>query len=485
MAELTPIPSAQRPAEPGYQPLSGYAVAAVVVAGLFAVVLVALVVVGLTSNRTPLTYQVLALAVAGIVLAVAGRSHIRNSEGTRTGLRLANGAWWVCVLGGAGFGAFLLANEFVLRAESKRKADAFFEALKAGKEQEAFEQYVLPVELRGRADPGTPDFETVYAPTGYPIFSAHKLLQAFRRNNGKVECEHIGSRDVGQEGEGFKATHSYRITVAEGVFVVQLKLVADEAKAGKPQWHIQAGQGLGITEPNWEHFSEFGRLVMEVEQEAGKVARDWMMDLTNARPGIAHLYLLPLAARDQAMAARHVAGYMAGAAMFAIPPPGGTDQEFDQLQKAGFFRRDAAGNSLSEQKASELRKQWMSPTLAPASPMRRGPLGGASAGIETFELTPSTATVTVQADLVLGRGGQQFVPVTIGIVCSDPGLISLLSAARDKGPSAQGDGTVSLRTLPPRDWRIAFFQTTMEQPPMPGPPGGDGAPGLHGGGPGS
>ena len=33
MAELTPIPAAQRPAEPGYQPLSGYAVAAVIVAG--------------------------------------------------------------------------------------------------------------------------------------------------------------------------------------------------------------------------------------------------------------------------------------------------------------------------------------------------------------------------------------------------------------------------------------------------------------------
>jgi hypothetical protein len=67
----------------------------------------------------------------------------------------------------------------------------------------------------------------------------------------------------------------------------------------------------------------------------------------------------------------------------------------------------------------------------------------------------------------------QHVPVTVGIVCSDPGLVSMLTAARDKGPGAKGDGTVSIRTLPPRDWRIAWFQTTMEPPPMPGPPGSD------------
>lgn len=473
MAELTPIPSAQRPAEPGYQPLSGYAVAAVVVAGLFAVVLVALVVVGLTSNRTPLTYQVLALAVAGVVLAVVGRSHIRNSEGTRTGVRLANGAWWVCVLGGAGFGAFLLANEFVLRAESKRKTEAFFEALKAGKEHEAFHDHVLPPELRGRADPGTPEFETVYTPAGYPIFGGHRLLQAFRRNGSTVQFDHIGSRDVGQEGEGFKATHSYRITVAEGVFVVQLKLVATEAKTGKPQWHIQAGQGFGITEPSWEYFSEYGRLVMETEQEAGDFARRWMMDVSSARPGLAHLYLVPLAEREKGTAVRHVAAYMAGGTVFAVPPAGGTDQEFDQLLKAGFFRKDAAGNALSGAKAAELRTQWSSPTIGPASAARRGPIAGASAELGSFAVSRDGVTVGVEADLVFGRGGMQYVPVTVGITCPDPALVALLTAARDKGPTAKADGSMSIRTLPPRDWRIAWFQTTMEQPPMQGPPGSE------------
>ena len=474
MAELTPIPAAQRPAEPGYQPLSGYAVAAAIVAGLFAVILVVLVGIGLYYRRTPLSVELLIVPLAGMVLAAVGRAHIRNSEGTRTGTSLANAALWICALGGAGFAAFLGANYLALEMESRRKADAFLESLKAGNAQEAFAEHVLPPELRGRADPGAPNFEEVYTPAGYPVFAGHRLVRAVRQNRESVEFEHVGARDVGQEGEGFKATHTYRVTVPEGVFVVQLKMVAAESKGGKPQWHIQGGAGLGITEPDWEYYSEYGRLVMEAEEEAGEFARRWMADLSNARPGIARLYLLPLAERESAMAARHGASFLGGAVAAAVPPPGGTDQEFDRLLRAGFFRRDAAGNPLSDSKVTDLRQSWKAPSLMPASPMRRGPAAGpAETGL--IELTPERVTVGVPADLVVGRMGES-APALIGVVCSDPALISLLSTAREKGAAAKYDGSVSLRSLPPRDWRIAWVETTMElpaKPPLPGAgPGG-------------
>ena len=101
MAELTPIPSAQRPADPGYQPVSGYAVGAAIAAAVFAVILVGVIGSALTTRRTPLTTWVLVLPALGWLLAVVGRSHIRNSEGTRTGLRLTAVAWWVCEIGRA------------------------------------------------------------------------------------------------------------------------------------------------------------------------------------------------------------------------------------------------------------------------------------------------------------------------------------------------------------------------------------------------
>src|SRR5262249_3163627 len=191
--------------------------------------------------RTPLSYELLLVPVTGLVLSIIARSHIRNSEGTRTGVGLANASWWVCMLGGAGFAAFLAANDVALRQESQRQSDAFFEALRAGRDEEAFDKYVLPPELRGRADPGTPEFEQIYSQVGYSGYRNHPVIYGFRENGGgAVLVEHVGAKDVGQEGEGFKATHKYRITLPEGVFTTQVKLVASEPRGGgRPQWHIE------------------------------------------------------------------------------------------------------------------------------------------------------------------------------------------------------------------------------------------------------
>jgi hypothetical protein len=479
VAELTPIPAAQRPAEPGYQPLSGYAVAAVIVAGLFALLLVQQVVVGLLYRQTPLTYGLLPLAVGGVVLAVIGRTHVRNSEGTRTGGRLANAAWWVCVLGGAGFAAFLLANDLVLRKESQRPADGFFEALKRGREHEAFERYVLAPESRGRADPDSPEFEAVYTPAGYPVFAAHDLVRAFRGNREASQVEHLGAKDVGTEGGGFKATHLYRVTVAEGVFTVQLKLVAAEPKGGgKPQWHIESGQALGITQPSWDYFSQYGRLVGELEQEAEQFGQAWMMELSTGRRPAARLYTGPRADRDRLLPALGPTAELAGAVALAVAPPGPSGRpEFDDLLQAGFFRGDAAGSALPDAKLARLRELWASPFLSPASAGQRNPMG-APGPVEraSFALTASGVTVVLPADLQLGGPGRQVAPATVGIVCNDPNLAATLAAARDRGAAAKDDGSLTVRTLPPRDWRVAWVQTDLEPPPAPatgpGPRGG-------------
>ena len=85
-------------------------------------------------------------------------------------------------------------------------------------------------------------------------------------------------------------------------------------------------------------------------------------------------------------------------------------------------------------KASELRKLWASPTLAPASAARRGPMAGSAAEVGTFVLGRDSVTVGVEADLVFGRANMSFVPVTVGIGLFRPGLVSLLTAAHDKRP---------------------------------------------------
>ena len=154
MADLTPIPSAQRPADSGYQPLSGYAVAAIVVATAFAMILLALVISALVSRRSVIFWELLALPIVGIILAAIARSHIRNSEGTRTGARMANSSWWICVLGGAGFAAYIYANTLALEIESGHFADEMFKELQAGRSSGRLRE---PPGAAGRTRPRRPE----------------------------------------------------------------------------------------------------------------------------------------------------------------------------------------------------------------------------------------------------------------------------------------------------------------------------------------
>jgi hypothetical protein len=496
VAELTPIPAAQRPAEPGYQPLSGYAVAAVIVAGVFALALVVLVGIGLWSRRTPLSYELLLVPVTGFVLSIIARSHIRNAEGTRTGIGLANVSWWVCVLGGAGFAAFLAANDFALRRESQRQVDAFFETLRAGHDEEAFDKYVLPPELRGRADVGTPEFEQVYAPAGYSGYKNHPVIYAFRENGTAVQVEHVGAKDVGQEGDGFKATHKYRITLPEGVFTTQVKMVASEPRGGgRPQWHIELGRSVGVTYPDWEYMSRYGGLEMQTQQEAEAFGREWMGHFSTGRLGQAYLYTRPKADRERGTAQLAAAAVLAGGSLLAGPveadghpitAPGMPRPTPDELLKAGLFRRDAAGAPLPDGKVQELRESWATVNIGPVVGGRRQMMGLPEASERTtFTLTPTEVTVAIPAELVYGAGGRKLSPATVGIVCSDPDLINLLTAARAQGAADRDDGSAALKTLPPRDWRVAWVQTTLEPPASPmGASAGRPGPGGPAGGPG-
>ncbi|MBO0698006.1 MAG: hypothetical protein J2P46_06415 [Zavarzinella sp.] len=477
MAELTPIPSAQRPADPGYQPVSGYAVAATVVAGLFAVVLVILVGVSLYSRRTALSYEVLLLAIVGVVLAAIGRSQVRNSEGTRTGMRLATTAWWICVLGGVGFAAYLYANEMALERKSAREADRFFEKLKAGKVYEAFE-FMLPPEERGRADPNVPDaFEAAYFPAGLPVFKNHELVRLIVRNGSAAELEHTGVKDLGQEASGFRATHLYRLTCPEGVFEIQVKLMAAESRKTRDfQWYIP-----GQPAPNFSvrpvRISEYGRLMIELEQEGDSYVKSWMNQLTGGRIAWAHeMTLAPSERRQQGTAAlaggpATVMPYRMGSLPADRTPAtlaDGARLSFDDLAAAGFFRGDLAGTAIAPDRQSKLRELWAPPRLTPSGGRQVQPGGIMEAPVTT--VAADAMTVVTAAELTPNTP-MQFIRCHVATTCTETGVLAALTAARAKG-AAPDDMSVTLKNLPPRDWRVGWFQTDMEaQAVATGPPG--------------
>ncbi|HEX3149114.1 MAG TPA: hypothetical protein VHR66_13640 [Gemmataceae bacterium] len=470
MAELTPIPSTQRPAESGYQPVAGYAVAAMVVAGLFAIATLVLIYVAIRQQRTPLSYEVLVLAAGGVVLSIIGRSQIKSSEGTRTGLRLTAIAWWICVLGGAGFAAFLVANEQYLKRESRRSADEFFEDLRNGRMHSAFLLHMMPPDQRGRATPDAPEFEQIYSLGGYTAFANNEVVRMFQRNGAAVKFEHLGSRDVGQENNGFKITHSYRISAPEGQFDIDIKLIAVEKRAGeKLQWYCPGG-AAGIGQPKPEFLTRYGRLRIEMEMEGDLVCKEWVGFLGNHRPGPAHLMTLTAAERERGDLALRRAVMLGGwfAANIDIPVeflPGERAKRgktgVDDLLESGFFRSDDDGSPVPSDKIDALKKYFRAGQLLPSNPTRGNPMSNDAAERPTYIRTESSVTVLVPMDLVMANP-REFTPCTIAVECTNPEVIAAINAAFKEGANQKDDGSVTLRTLPQRDWRIAWFKTKME-----------------------
>ena len=508
MADLTPIPSAQNTSGPVYQPISGYVVGAGIATIAFVVFLVAVAYTAISSRRSVLSEELLILPLLGLILATIGRAHVRNSEGTKTGARQAAICWWICIMGGAGFVSYLLANEFAIKRQSARFVDQeFFKELKDGRTQHAF-LALVPAEERRRATPVEPSakdaesakardsFETVYDAFGYAKFKHSDLVRLFVRNGKAMEIEHLGAKDVGQEEAGFKATQIYKIRCPEGVFDCQVKLQALEGrKGGAPQWRIP-----GQPDPNFRivpvEFSQYGRLVIELEQESDGIAQSWMSHIISNRPAIAQLLTVPEDERRPIDMSVFWLMTFGGGTTASIPsgpdflPPTRADKwrariaakksatSFDDLEDIGFFVADEAGSPFPEDRLAKLRDLWLSPYILPTS-QRKGVGPGGPTGpppdVGVLQFYPDRILAKIPADLY-DDGRVVYFRCHILVECTNPEVLAAVNAARERGTSSKDDSSLTLRTLPSRQWRITGLLTDMV-PQKPGPPPQPGGPG--------
>jgi hypothetical protein len=252
----------------GYRPVSPLAVAALIVSGLTALLVVSIWIIARARGRPILVPAVLFAAVGGLALAVAAGWQVRRSEGTRTGLRLARGAFWLSVFSLGGYGAYFLATDLAVRQQARDVADRMFAQLAEGKPELAFRLTRPPAQQRG-IEPDADKIRARFGSTDLFHFTISDLARIFTTwPADKVRVQFVGERDRQSENNGFVIHLNYLLRTPEGEFNVGVATrgVDDPATGGR-DWQVVWNQ-TGVMQER--RLTKLGRMCLEVQVECAR-----------------------------------------------------------------------------------------------------------------------------------------------------------------------------------------------------------------------
>jgi len=250
MADSTPR-LYSNPVDPqtDYAPLSWMAASSLAFAGLFALFLVSLSFIAFSQSKPLVEFWLFGFPIAGIVLAFAARRHIQNSEGTRTGLQLATVSWWICVVGGLCYAAYLGATEYTIRSDSKKQFSTWADNLQKIQPATANDPALaaafyqtLPPEQRGAFTPNNTTAMQDRFNFEFTTFRQNKLLMMLLRNPGQCELEPQGLKQWQQTPGKIECAMAATLKCPEGEFPMLIPMEAT-VKGGKREWQIKSFDG--------------------------------------------------------------------------------------------------------------------------------------------------------------------------------------------------------------------------------------------------
>jgi hypothetical protein len=479
-----------------YKPISAWAVAALTVSGLYALIIGTIAITALYV-RQPALSSAWIFAGVGLFLSIIARAHIKRSEGTRVGLRYATIAWWLSVIGGITFFAYNITSKFALKQQAERAATEWFDLLKQSKNDpvKLNQAFLLTIEptRRQNIDPGnSSELDANFGGGPLPGFRNSDLIRYFERNGGDVSVESLGVSNLEQIDTGYKLEYSFQLRSPEGVANLNIVMFGSEGKniVGR-EWHIlMPPGGMSI-----KASTTYGRLLRHLQDEAREVAVTWVQQFT-AKQSIEY-YLSTMPADKRAglaavldairIAFQKVAGVPAPPLVLTaipdvvVPPDEAKDRiVFHALQANGFFNI----GTVTEDKKNRLREAFR--------------VGMMLNGGESRLVNPDTAPqirvtgqeirYTFPVDLSLAGRTGGFCAGRLVIVSQSPQLVAELDDLFGKGkahPEANDDSQFNLLTQrSPRNWRVIQLETNLEPLAAPKQGPGGGPPGMPGpGGP--
>lgn len=462
MLEPQSLPSAARPSsESEYQPASGVAVTAIIVASIFILIVLGTAVTAVINKRPALNLTLLFLAGLAFILSIAARVHIRRSEGTRVGMQLANTAWWMSVLGGVGFGAYLFANVVALRQQSERAAADWFDLLKKREIDRAF-VLTLPPRHRQSIDPNNVlEMESRYGAGSLPIFRNSELVRFFKRDGNDITIQSLGMSDWQQTDVGYRVSLSYQVKSPEGEFEINLSLTGEESDnfAGR-EWQISMPEGRLSTK--W--LTTYGWLVRQLESEARSYATEWVQGVQAKVDEIAVSGVLSANERPEIAAFFVARGFTNQMFPFLTTPAkwgrtimldGSTLIEF--LAKRGFFKWDGSEPETLEKKEL-FRKVWDLGGLYPAgtTPLQN------SETTPTISLSAERIECSFPLDVRLPGLPTSYARGRLILTCDSPELVREVQRLKADATRQDDYPAELIAKLPPRHWRVLRFECNLE-----------------------
>ena len=500
MADISPstAPALQSTADPTpYVPVSWMAVAAVTVAGLFAFLLLLLGISAFINKKPLLMPELLVLPAIAIVLSFAARRMIRNSEGTRTGENLALTAWWLSLVLGLGYIAYLFAIDFSVRKDAENEVIRWVNLVRDDKEDKlprAFHRTLAPGTRQGV---GQDDWFRMRALFANPTltFETSDFVRLVQRNKGECDFTPTGLKDWSYKPGMIDCVYTGKIVCPEGTFPIQVQLKGFEGvteAGGGRQWMVVLPQSGVFIAQDQVTRTPYGWLLLLLEVDGAGFAKEFVGNLAGGATLYPYLYRGYIEPKGNKQTWATISGTtnlrIAIGGGLGIGVPHGTGYT-DYMEKQ-FFRLPRGANPTDAQRDAFL-KNWYALGAVPAGTRLKDQSGNIVDKENIITVTDTAVEVRFPLELpLLGTAGKlESARGRLVVQTTDKELLDELKQLRAAADPAKGTAEFpeQLRRRKPVPWRVVRIESDLA-PVSVAPQGGPGGPGGPGpdmmGGPG-
>jgi hypothetical protein len=418
------------------------AVAAFSVAVLFVAALTLFAGFAFMQKKPLLMTELLVLPAVAIVLSFAARRVIRNSEGTRTGENLAKWAWWVAVLGGLCYVAYLFAIDFAIRSDAKGEMQKWMEHVNKSDEDDTYRAFyrTIPPGARNFAPTDTQKIQDRFR-NEFIRFRNSDLMRLAQRNKGELKYTSDSVAWAYKPGMT-ECILTGTVKCAEGTFPVTVSLkgfegVAGAESGGGRQWMIERPQVSGFIDEPRASRTPYGWLVSALEESGSIYGKLYVGQTLFGPSSHAYTYRAFVAEKGDLHWIEVVRDPLMQLA-FAGPAAVALPNDYQSYIENHFYKLPGGAEPQLAQK-ERFKDSWNKEGIRPAGDRLKAPDGAIIDRESHLSITDKAVEIRVPIEIPVNVGGKRETARGHVVVESkDPALMEMLKRLKASADPAKG-----------------------------------------------